>query len=382
MNKNHSLFGIHCSLYTAKARSYLRKQGIAFEEHSVVSEEYQSSVMPSIQRMIMPVLKTRQGDIVQDSADIIRYCEENEAVRHNTVPENTVLASISYLFELFGGEGLLRPAMHYRWSFDDTNLDYLRSEFRCLAPADMKEQDWPQLFEFLSGRMRKATKSFGVNEDSKALIEVSFDEFLQLLESHLKTHPYLLGGRPTLGDYALMGPLYAHIYRDPKPGLLLRQKAPSIARWVERMNTREENWTDYSHVPATLISDADLPETLLALMRFIAADFLPEMLAHIDFTNHWLSDRPTLKAGTNGLEDPTQRFIGMAEFPWRSITLKTSVMPYRFYLLQFLQDAYEQSKPKDQKAIRELFATTGLLPLLTSKTTRRIARINHLEVWE
>jgi hypothetical protein len=246
----------------------------------------------------------------------------------------------------------------------------------------MKEQDWPQLFEFLSGRMRKATKSFGVNEDSKALIEVSFDEFLQLLESHLKTHPYLLGGRPTLGDYALMGPLYAHIYRDPKPGLLLRQKAPSIARWVERMNTREENWTDYSHVPATLISDADLPETLLALMRFIAADFLPEMLAHIDFTNHWLSDRPTLKAGTNGLEDPTQRFIGMAEFPWRSITLKTSVMPYRFYLLQFLQDAYEQSKPKDQKAIRELFATTGLLPLLTSKTTRRIARINHLEVWE
>jgi len=41
-------------------------------------------------------------------------------------PEDPVIKAISLLFELFGNEGLLRPAMHYRWNFDDDNLDFLK----------------------------------------------------------------------------------------------------------------------------------------------------------------------------------------------------------------------------------------------------------------
>lgn len=377
-----TLFGIPCSLYTAKARSYLRKQGLAFEERSVGSSTFQEQVQPVVQRMIMPVIKSADGQIVQDGADILRFCDAHCSGKYPLLPESSILRAISYLFELFGGEGLLRPAMHYRWNFDDINLDFLRSEFQCLAPSGVKESDWPSLFEFASGRMRKAAKSFGVNEESMATIEASYDQFLELFEAHLRDHPYLLGQQPTLGDYALMGPLYAHLYRDPKPGLLLRQKAPLVARWVERMNTAEEAWTDYENASRSWVSDSDLPETLMALMRFIAEDFQPEMLAHIDYANQWLSDRPDLAAGTNGLDDPTQRYIGMTEFPWRGISLRTSVLPYRFYLLQFLQDEYEQSTAGDKRAIEDHFASCGLLPLLTSKTTRRVARLNHLEVWE
>ncbi len=382
MRQHHTLFGIHCSLYTAKARSYLRKQGIPFDEKSVSSREYQTSLLPALQRMIMPVVKTSQGDIVQDSADIIRYFEAHETVKYSALPESTVLKAVSYLFELFGGEGLLRPAMHYRWNFDEINLDYLRSEFRCLAPAGMSESEWPELFDFASGRMRKAAKSFGVTEDSTTTIEASLNEFLLLFEAHLATFPYLLGGRPTLGDYALIGPLYAHLYRDPKPGLLLRQKAPGVARWVERMNTSEENRTDYENASSSLISEAELPESLLALMRFIAVDFLPEMLAHIDFANQWLASKPDLPAGSNGLDDPTQRYIGMAKFDWRDIPLRTSVIPYRFHLLQYLQDAYSQATDPEQRAIDKLFTTCNLSSLLTSRTTRRVTRKNYLEVWE
>lgn len=382
MQLTMTLFGIPCSLYTAKARSYLRKQGLPFEELSVGSATYQEHVQPAIHRMIMPVLQGAQGEIVQDGADILRFCDKHYAGKYPLLPDAPLLKSISYLFELFGGEGLLRPAMHYRWNFDDMNLDFLKSEFQCLAPPGISEADWPSVFDFASGRMRKAAKSFGVTDESIAAIEASYDEFLSLFEAHLKQYPYLLGGHPTLGDYALMGPLYAHLYRDPKPGLLMRQKAPLVARWVERMNTAEENWADYQDASTDLIPATDLPDTLIALMRFIAEDFLPEMLAHIDFANQWLNERPELAPGTNGLNDPTQRFIGKVEFPWRGITLTTSVLPYRFYLLQYVQDEFDNANPDDKRAIQEGFANGNLLPLLSSKTTRRVARVDHLEVWE
>ncbi len=380
--KNIKLFGMPASLYTAKARSYLRKQALPFEEYGVATAEYQSKVLPAIQRMIMPVITTDAGDIVQDGADILRFCDSQYETRHPLLPDAPLLRSISYLFELFGGEGLLRPAMHYRWNFDDINLDFLRAEFRCLAPADMSDEDWPPIFEHASGRMRKAAIAFGVNEQSAPIIEASYDEFLRLFNAHLKDYPYLLGGRPTLGDYALMGPLYAHLYRDPKPGMIMRQKAPLVARWVERMNTIETCWTDYVSLSEQLLDVSNLPETLLALMRFIAVDYLPEILAHVDYANQWLAERPELPAQSSGFDKASKRDIGAVDFEWRGITLNTWVMPYRFYLLQYLQDSFTDASDEARSSIEGLFTDCGLQALLSAKTKRRVIRIQHLEVWQ
>ena len=49
---------------------------------------------------------------------------------------------------------------------------------------------------------------------------------LQALEHHLEVHDYILGGRPSLGDYALLGPIYVHFYRDPVAGFDLRRAFP------------------------------------------------------------------------------------------------------------------------------------------------------------
>jgi glutathione S-transferase len=381
MANTYKLYGIPCSLYTAKARSYLRKQKINFSEFAVSDAHYQKSVVPKIGRMIMPVLESSDGEIIQDSADIIRYFEEQHTAVNPALPDTPLLQAVSHLFELFGGEGLLRPAMHYRWNFDDVNLDFLRSEFECLAPQGTDHATYQQIFEFGSGRMRKAAKSFGVAAHSSSAVEASYLEFLTLLSAHLREFPYLLGGRATLGDYALMGPLFAHLYRDPKPGLLMRQHAPLVARWVERMNTAEDSWTDHPNQSQTLISGDVLPDTLIALMRYIAEEYLPEISAHISYTNNWLAERPELAPGTNGLDDPTQRFIGNIEFPWRGITLKTSVVPYRFYLLQDLHELYDGLENKDRKHIEGVFTECGLERILTSRLRRRLERRNYLEVW-
>jgi hypothetical protein len=193
--------------------------------------------------------------------------------------------------------------------------------------------------------------------------------------------PYLLGATPTLGDYALMGPLYAHLYRDPKPGQLMRQHAPLVARWVERMNAPETNWADHSAHQTEFEVDNELPETLTALLSYIATDFLPEMSAHIKFANNWLAERPDLKSGSNGCDKPSQRFIGNAEFAWRGTKLHTAVLPYRFYLLQNLQDHFDSAATADKARIQHCFKACGLADLLTLKVARRIERHNHLEVW-
>ena len=381
MKGQHKLFGIPGSLYTAKVRSYFRKQAIPFEETGPWDQQYQQEVLPQIGRMIMPVLACPDGTVVQDGADILRHCSNAGLSRYPLLPASPMLRSIAYLFELFGGEGLLRPAMHYRWNFDEINLDTIRSEFRCLFPAHVSDADYENLWQAASGQMRAATTFFGASVENATVIESACAEFLRLLSEHLVEYPYILGFEPTLADFSLMGPMYGHLYRDPHPAQVMRRTAPRVARWVERVNSGEENRSEYAQAAMTPMNDNQLPDTLIQLLEFIATEYLPEITAHVTFANQWLDDQPDLSAGTNGLDDPAQRFIGMAEFEWRDRKLTTVVMPYRFYLLQVLQSHYDEASHEAQQTIKGVYQRTGLASLLNLRTRRPVERRNHLEVW-
>ena len=164
--------------------------------------------------------------------------------------------------------------------------------------------------------------------------------------------------------------------------MLMKQTAPRVFKWLERMNgpeTFQDHTVDWEG-EGLFASDA-VPETLKDLMRYVAEEYLPEITAHVAFANNWLAERPDIEPGTNGLEDPAQRAIGMSEFNWRGHEVKTMVMPYRFYLLQRLTDCFAQAGDTEQKEIRALFAETGLDAMLDLRTTRRVERVNHLEVW-
>ncbi len=376
------LYGMSGSLYTGKVRAYLRHHGVPFEERSLGHPEFAEKILPQIGRMIIPVVTTADGEVLQDGTDILDAFEERALGRHAIVPEDTVLRAISYLFELFGGEGLLRPAMHYRWNFDAENLPFIKSFFAEAMPAGLNDQQANEMFDFNSGRMRNAATIFGVVPDTMAEIERSYQNFLKRFDAHLSAFGFLLGSQATLGDYGLFNPLYAHLGRDPHPAKLMQTIAPRVFRWTERMNG-PETYVDHRLTASSdgLISAEGVPDTLKGLMRYVADEYLSEITAHVAYANEWLADRPDLEPGTNGLENPAQRGIGMAEFNWRGLTIKTAVMPYRFYLLQRLTDCSANADDADQKAIRSLFAETGLEPILTLRTTRRVERVNHLEVW-
>lgn len=132
---------------------------------------------------------------------------------------------------------------------------------------------------------------------------------------------------------------------------------------------------------ADLFSDDEASETLRNLLRFISVDYLPEVEAYVRFVNQWLAERPDLPAWSSGLERPQDRVIGHVDFLWRDHPVRVGVLPYRLYLLQKDQDVWDAAAGPDRLAMSELLSDTGLTALVHLRTTRRIARVDQLEVW-
>ncbi|NNE56490.1 MAG: glutathione S-transferase [Hellea sp.] len=376
---DYILYGMQASLFTGKARAYMRRNRIPVTERGAGHSEFMTRIYSHMQRFIMPVIESPEGDIIQDGTDILEYLERRGLGHEPLFPEDPVTKAVSLLFQLFGNEGLLRPAMHYRWNFDDDNLAFLKVSFRDVMPVDMGAKANDAGFDHASGRMRKAAKAFGVFDESIKLIEESYAEFLALFSAHLERSFFLLGDRPTIGDYGLFNPLYAHLARDPKPTFLMKTTAPLVWNWVERMNRPEvtEEHTLVEPKEGQYAVD-ELPETLTALMRYVGEEYAAEFSAQVDFTDNWLADQ-----GENPekVKAPLGRGIGFAAFEWRGIEMSSVVMPYRFYLAQRLWDHFDSCSENTQADIRSLFAKTGLEPFLDKRPSRRVLRKDYHEVW-
>lgn len=379
MAVDYILYGMQASLYTGKARAYMRRNRIPVTERGAGHPEFMTRIYPHMNRFIMPVIETPDGDVIQDGTDILEYLEAKGMGREPLFPEDPVTKAIALLFQLFGNEGLLRPAMHYRWNFDEENLAFLKVSFRDVMPAEMGAKANDAGFDHASGRMRKAAKAFGVFDKTIPLIEESYAEFLSLFSAHLAGSYFLLGDKPNIGDYGLFNPLYAHLARDPKPAFLMKTSAPLVWNWVERMN-RPETTEEHTLVEAKtgLYSGDEIPDTLKALMAYVGEEYASEFSAHVDFTDNWLEEQ-----GENPekVKAPLGRGIGFAEFKWRGVDMSSVVMPYRFYLAQRLWDHFDGSSEETQKAIRNLFAKTGLEAFLDKRPSRRVLRKDYHEVW-
>ena len=71
----------------------------------------------------------------------------------------------------------------------------------------------------------------------------------------------------------------------------------------------------------------------------------------------------------------------MAKFSVDGVEINALAQPYRFFLLQRVQDEYDALDAADKQSVRELFQQCGMADILTIKLARRIGRENNLEVW-
>ena len=143
----------------------------------------------------------------------------------------------------------------------------------------------------------------GCNQDTQAAQQNLMDLLLGGLETHLQSHDYLLGGRPSLADFSLLGPIYVHFFRDPVPGFDLRTKYPLVSEWVERTNAENcLNARRYGHKYYGLDANGELEERQVLSDHgdWLAADQVPETLdpiLSIFFEDMW----PYLKTSIDAL---------------------------------------------------------------------------------
>lgn len=370
MTDRITLYGAPQSLYTGKTRCYFIKNGLAYDEILPTTEEYTNNVLPKAHVWMLPTVVTAEGEVIRDNAAIIKHYEElagNPA--SPTTPRQSI---ISRLLDVIGAEGLLRPAMHYRWNFPE-NVPLLSYHFQSLIPAGLDKEKYASR---QMDRMRQAGRSFGVAEDRFELIEDLYETLIGLLDEHFRDQPYFLGNKPSIGDFGMMAPLYGHLARDPAPLNLMQTKAVRLFRWVERMNRPDDDTGEYPGDDRSFSPNDEIPETLIAVLKHIAIDFVPETLAAADCINAWIEGQDELPAGTT-----VARGVGMANFKIRGQDVDALAQPYRFYLLKRVQDEYAALAEADQVAVRKLLTECDLWPVMGSTLSRDIGRDDNLEIW-
>lgn len=295
-NDTYILWGAPLSLYAGKARSYLIKKGVPYRECFPSDPFFQTRILPQIGFFVVPVLEAPDGAIVQDTSDIIEHLEARFSAP-DLFPSAPVQHVVAMLIDAFGSEALVRTAMHYRWSYLAEQESFVRAEFGRAASASRDRAHRDAAAAPFMQAMQAHLPPLGVTPETIPAIERSYEALLDILETHFLQHPYMLGGRPSIADFGLMAPLYAHLARDPRPATLMKTRAPNVWRWTERMNLSGFFDGEFADVDPSYPSGDTIPETLEPLLAFIFSDWGPELNAVADRYNEWIAQNPSLKPG-------------------------------------------------------------------------------------
>lgn len=326
-----TLWGGALSLYTGKVRSYLIKKGVPYREFYASHPDFQARIRPVVGLGVTPVLETPDGDILQDSTEIIEAMERRLPDR-SMIPATPVLRALAWLLDAYGSEHLLAMAMHFRWAEPHITLQrsFLQAEFGRASYLGTdkvaRDQAGARMVNYFSSMLGP----LGSNARTAGAIEAEFVDLLDVLDEHFQHGPYLLGGHPSLADFGFIAPLFAHLGRDPSPSQRLRLRAPNVARWIERMNLAAIPDGEFPDVPAAFDAEDRVPPTLLPLLALIFRDWTPELLANAQAFNAWATAHPELNEGAFVALDGRKRVhphVGPIAYHWRGCTVERVSAP-------------------------------------------------------
>lgn len=361
MSDRYKLYGVDFSLYSGKARSYLNKKGIPFDEILPTIRVYKKFIVPRTGVRYIPVLQTPDDQVFQDTTVIIDELEKR-------FPENPVYPSkpkqklVSLLLEVYGDEWLVIPAMHYRWAYQDVNQPFIFQKFGGMISPKLPAFVRGWLGKKLGDRFKGSVPLLGIKDTNFRAIEQSYLAFLADLEQHFQRYDYLLGSQPCIGDFGLIGPMYAHLYHDPYPGELMRSKAPAVAAWVERMIDDKPAQGDFLH-------NDQIPETLLPILRRMAEEQLPVLLDTDRRLSQWRERNPNSEI---------PRSIGQHKFSIEGVSAQRIILPYSLWMFKRPVDFYDCLDEDTAADVDNLLDQVGFGDSLKQGLQNRLIRPNNI----
>ncbi len=409
----YRLFSWEHSYFSGKARGYLRFKersgalGPGFEDILASADLIQGLLVRRSGSGAVPQMQAPDGSWIQDSSEIIDFCEaahpEAPVIPDPATSPCQCLAA--YLIELLADEWMVVPGFWERWHYSEDG--------RGLSHRGFNEQQWGAvLAPNAPGSMRRAAGAgffetafgisnsrsdpkgvyaglihLGVDENTEPAWQASQHRLLGLLETHFSAHDYIFGGTPSLADFGLLAPLYAHLYRDAVAGFALRTHFPLVAEWVERTNGEGAlNARMYGQSLYSVSESGELtarPATSDG-GKWLDADAIPESLIPVlgvFFEEMW----PVLKSGAGRLTDfiASDEHAAGGELPGKTFAatpgfeaLQTGdgplthafeiggirgrrmVVPYQIWMLQRVERALERCTASEngEKSVEELLA--------------------------
>ena len=360
----YTLIGTAVSLYTGKVRGYLRWKNVPFRERLSTREVYKNDILPRVGWPVIPVVIHDDGSdtgvTLQDTTDIIDYVEQHEP-GPSVYPEGVRQHLASLILELFGDEWLVIPAMHYRWAY---NRAFAQQEFGATSHPDLPPDEQfaaaQKAVDFFSG----SVGGLGVNPQSAPAIEAAYEAFLAAFDAHLAQHDFLFGTRPSIGDYGFLGPLYAHLLRDPKSGELMRRLAPRVADWALRCHAPQHALT------GNFLPDDEIPETLVPLLRMFAAQQLPVLAATAKALETWAEANPE-RAELPRILGFHKARIGHGD---SVVETDRAIIPYPLWMLQRVTDFLSGLQVAERASAEQLLRSIGAQQLLDFDMPVRLER--------
>lgn len=358
--EKYELIGAEISYYTGKVRAYFRYKGIPFEEITASAEVYAKTIIPKTGVRFIPVLITPEDEAIQDTTEIIDFLEKRFP-ESSVYPETPLQRLVALLFEIYGDEWMVIPAMHFRWTYDESARQLIQ-EFGEVSMPEATPEVQRRIGEQASTFFRKAPASLGVSEETIPAIEEWTFELLDQLNTHFSEHKYLLGTRPSIGDFGLMGPLYAHLYRDPVSGKIMRERAPEVCAWIEHMNNPDPK-------SGKFLSDDEVPETLRPILQRMFAEHVPVITDTAAQLKQWLAEYHDA--------DEIKRTIGTHRFRIGGVHGTRRIYPYTLWMWQRAVDYYGSLKGQALESVNTWFENVDRDRALSAPLPARVKRVNN-----
>jgi len=359
MSQSYQHFGWECSPYSSKTRSYLRYKGIGHRDNYPTILDFKRIIEKRLGFVVMPMMITPDNHTLQDSTDIIEYLES-----HHPEPSITPLGITqrlaSLLIELNADEWMPIIAMHTRWN-DPQNSRFADKEFGANAMPWLPGFMHSYIGHHLAGvKMRSYQSVLGINAQTQPAIDLWLEELLDTLQLHFEVHPFLLGDRPCLGDFALYGPLFAHVSRDPGSSHWINRRPP-VRAWLKRMENPSEQSGEF-------LADDQVPPTLDPIFKRLFREQFPMLEETIKRVDAWLDEHPGMTKVPRGL--------GQAPFTLGNITSQRQVMTYQQWMTQRPLELYQSLSDSERAQVDPFLRKVGGFQAMQTQVKRRLIRQN------
>jgi hypothetical protein len=162
----------------------------------------------------------------------------------------------------------------------------------------------------------------------------------------------------------------------------LKVRAPAVYRWIETMGRAPIVDPEVWHVPQEFFSVDDLPDTLIALLRLIAEDYVPEIAAMADLYHQWLGTDGRAAGTICDVEEikRNHQILGEIEHVQQGVSIKRIALLDSLTHHMRFQDLTDRMSDDEKETLNGILQRTGAQDLAKLRLRRDMKRKDYAYV--